>query len=372
MKHVSILFRSKCWNVFLLLCIALPSLAQKEFKIDQVSVVNVGDGRFLYRDLMTEKPLNGEHPIIDGYHSAYILASFKDGFYDGKYEEHLDNILINEGVYKDGRKNGLFKIYSKFDGKLKEEKSYKEGKLNGTSKTFFTDGKIESEKNYRMGKEDGKHLSYDYDGTLRMDHNYKDGKQVGKQYTFMKGTYELYETVYYNNEGLKDGEYSSIFTFGAPHVLGSYKNGQKNGRWTEIAESGDTIVIETYLNGKEEGLHVSYSGETGMRTKEYYLKNDRKDGIYREYDLKNGELKYEATYQFGRLHGKARQLVVDNRFDYWETSTYVNGRQNGPFESRYVKNNKLRECGEYKNGHRVGRWKLYTIDGKLEREWDEN
>ena len=118
--------------------------------------------------------------------------------------------------------------------------------------------------------------------------------------------------------------------------MGSYKNGQKNGRWTEIAESGDTIVIETYLNGKEEGLHVSYSGETGMRTKEYYLKNDRKDGIYREYDLKNGELKYEATYQFGRLHGKARQLVVDNRFDYWETSTYVNGRQNGPFEARYV------------------------------------
>ena len=38
MKHVSILFRSKCWNVFLLLCIALPSLAQKEFKIDEVKL----------------------------------------------------------------------------------------------------------------------------------------------------------------------------------------------------------------------------------------------------------------------------------------------------------------------------------------------
>ena len=61
---------------------------------------------------MTEKPLQRRNiVIIDGYHSAYILASFKDGFYDGKYEEHLDNILINEGVYKDGRKNGLFKIY---------------------------------------------------------------------------------------------------------------------------------------------------------------------------------------------------------------------------------------------------------------------
>ena len=28
--------------------------------------------------------------------------------------------------------------------------------------------------------------------------------------------------------------------------------------------------------------------------------------------------------------------------------------------------------GEYKNGRRVGRWKRYTIDGKLEKEWDEN
>ena len=83
MKHVSILLRSRSWNVLLLLCMTLPLFAQKEYKIDQVSVVNVGDGRLLYRDLTTENPLNDEHCIIDGYHSAYLLASFKDGFYDG-------------------------------------------------------------------------------------------------------------------------------------------------------------------------------------------------------------------------------------------------------------------------------------------------
>ena len=146
MKHVSILLRSRSWNVLLLLCMTLPLFAQKEYKIDQVSVVNVGDGRLLYRDLTTENPLNDEHCIIDGYHSAYLLASFKDGFYDGSYKEYLDNILITEGTYKEGRKQGLFKIYSKFDGKLKEEKSYKEGKLDGTSKTYFTTGKVVSEK----------------------------------------------------------------------------------------------------------------------------------------------------------------------------------------------------------------------------------
>ena len=62
------------------LYLALPLFAQKEYKIDQVSVVNVGDGRLLFQELKTEKALNGEHRIIDGYHSAYVLASFKDGF----------------------------------------------------------------------------------------------------------------------------------------------------------------------------------------------------------------------------------------------------------------------------------------------------
>ena len=80
---------------------------------------------------------------------------------------------------------------------------------------------------------------------------------------------------------------------------------------------------------------------------------------------------YEATYQHGRLHGKERRLIVTNRYDYWEISTYVNGRKTGLFESRYVKNDAVRETGEYLNGRRVGRWKMYDIDGKLEKEWEE-
>lgn len=70
MKHISNFLRSKSWNVFLFLYLALPLFAQKEYKIDQVSVVNVGDGRLLFQELKTEKALNGEHRIIDGYHSA--------------------------------------------------------------------------------------------------------------------------------------------------------------------------------------------------------------------------------------------------------------------------------------------------------------
>lgn len=345
--------------------------AQQPYQIGEVSTINMGDGRILFREAKTDKPIEGKHRIIDGYHSAYIDAGFKEGLYNGDYEAFLDNRPIEKGHYKEGRKDGQFSYYSKFDGKLKEEKSYKNGKLDGVSKSFYTDGKLEHERNFKAGKQDGKELRYDYDGTLRMDHNYKNGKQVGKQYTYMKGTYETYDTMYYNENGLPEGEYVSMFTFGKPRFVGYYKNGQKDGRWTEIAESGDTLDISTYVNGKKDGFQVVFDSETGKRKLEFSTHNDLKEGIYRKYDPKNGELIYEATYLHNRLNGKERTLVVDNRFDYWEISTYDNGRQTGPFESRYVKNNRIRETGHYENGHRKGRWKRFDIDGKLELEWEE-
>lgn len=362
---------SKYWiSLSFLLFLPVVAQAQKEYSIEQVSAINVGDGRILFRDLTTESPLNGDRRIIDGYHSAYIRAEFKDGFYNGKYEEYGYGKLLCEGAYKEGRKNGVFKTYDS-EGRVKEEKSYKDAKLDGAHRTYYTTGQIEREVNYSNGKQDGKELAYDPDGTLRRDHTYKDGKQVGKQFTFLKGTYELYETEYYDEYGRKDGDYSSIFTFGLPHVLGHYKNGLKDGRWIEFAESGDTLTVQTYAGGKEEGLHISYNRSTGTRNREFYMKADRKDGLYREYDSNNGELVYEATYRYDRLHGKVRRLVTTSRYDYWEVSDYVNGRQSGPFESRYVKNDRIRETGEYHNGRRVGRWKRYDIDGKLEKEWEE-
>lgn len=62
------------------------SAQEKIYKIDEVSVINYGDGRLLYRHWDQDKtPLQGEHRIIDGYRSEYFIANFKDGMYDGLY-----------------------------------------------------------------------------------------------------------------------------------------------------------------------------------------------------------------------------------------------------------------------------------------------
>ena len=295
--------RMNCYFLLLAasLCV-LPLHAQKEYPIDRITAINLGDGRILHREISGDKPLDGEHRIIDGYHSAYILARFKDGLYNGDYEEYIYNKLKAKGSYKEGWKDGTFRKYDD-EGRVTEEKSYKSGKLDGAHRTFYTNGKLEMERFYKGGKQDGKDVYYEFDGTLRREHNYKDGKQTGKQYSYIKGTFELKETSYYNEQGLLDGDFEQLYLFGQPRTTGHYKNGQKDGTWVQIAESGDTLHITTYREGNEEGLQVRFDRETGSRLKEYYKKNNRYDGLYREYDPSTGELVHETTYD-----GKATQL----------------------------------------------------------------
>lgn len=105
--------RMNCYFLLLAasLCV-LPLHAQKEYPIDRITAINLGDGRILHREISGDKPLDGEHRIIDGYHSAYILARFKDGLYNGDYEEYIYNKLKAKGSYKEGWKDGIFRKYN--------------------------------------------------------------------------------------------------------------------------------------------------------------------------------------------------------------------------------------------------------------------
>lgn len=68
--------------------LTLTGMAQeKVYQVDELSVINYGDGRLLFRQYDKDNtPLNGSHRIIDGYRSEYILAEFKDGMYNGDYK----------------------------------------------------------------------------------------------------------------------------------------------------------------------------------------------------------------------------------------------------------------------------------------------
>jgi len=60
-------------------------------------------------------------------------------------------------------------------GKLKQERTYKNHKVNGALNKYYSNGKLERSSNYINGLEDGVSKSYLEDGTLNNELSYKNG-----------------------------------------------------------------------------------------------------------------------------------------------------------------------------------------------------
>lgn len=226
-------------------------------QVDDITVINYGDGRLLFREFNKDKaPLNGQHRIIDGYRSEYVLADFKDGMYDGNFQHFKNNKLKEQGTYKQGRKDGIYKEYY-FDGvAVKVETPYKEGKINGIRRSYYTNGKPEKEKGYEMSVEHGIERLYSYDSRNITERNYKDGRQHGAQIIFYSSnTGDFVERSTYDN-GKRVGKYSETFTNGTIKKLGQYNaQGERDGEWLEqdsfSAKNNDTFSGKrtVYKNG---------------------------------------------------------------------------------------------------------------------------
>lgn len=215
---------------------ALTGVAQETiYQVDEVSVINYGDGRLLFRQLDENKsPLNGQHRIIDGYRSEYVLADFKDGMYNGNFQHFKSNKLKEEGTYKEGRKEGIYKEYYSDGSKVKKSTPYKEGKLNGIVTSYYTDGKPEKEKEYSMSVENGIERSYNYETGNISERNYKDGLQHGSQVIYYSSNVGAFVELSNFDNGKRVGEFLEIFTDVSLKTLGYYnKEGRKDGEWLE-------------------------------------------------------------------------------------------------------------------------------------------
>ena len=88
------------------------------------------------------------------------------------------------------------------------------------------------------------------------------------------------------------------------------------------------------------GLFQKYT-DLGIKTEEGSYKNDYKEGIWKKYNSKTGDLETETTYQ--------------------------NSVKNGVFKE-YNKANRISIEGNYKNNEKDGIWKIYDLAGKLSKE----
>ena len=273
----------------------LTSTAQeKVYQIEEITVINYGDGRLLFRLNNEEKtPHNGSHRLIDGYHSEYILADFKDGMYHGNCRNFKENKLLEECRYKEGNRDGLYKCYYGDGQTVQSERTFIDGKVDGVSRTYHSNGKVETEKVYKLGIEDGYDRRYGSDGTLTLDECYKDGKRDGKWTQHLSSNLgDMVRISFYKN-GLPDGQWSETWKDGKPEKSTTYKNDEKNGEEITYFTDGTPEKSSNYLNGKLNGVTKEFYFESGKCKSEYTFKNGKREGAYKRY-FDTGKLREEG------------------------------------------------------------------------------
>ena len=283
-----------------------------------------------------------------------------------------ENILIFEGDYLNGKKNGNGKEFY-LNGDIKFEGEYLNGRRYGKGKEYDVENKLKFEGNYSHGLRHGFGKVYDENRII-----YEGDFSIGKKWNgniYNSKTKKIYE--------IKEGNGNVIEYYDSQKLEFDieYLNGEKGkGMVREYYDDGKTLLFECEykdgdLNGQ--GKHIDFRGK--IRFEGEYLKGKRWNGKgYNdkgevEYELKDGcgeirtffrdKLKFEGVYKDGLCLGKEyeKDKVI---FE----AEYINGKKHGKGKE-YMPNGQLKFDGEYYNGDRwKGKVWNYYANGELEYE----
>ena len=334
----------------------------------------------------------------------YIKKCF--GFLDSKYNEYsIDtNILVFEGEYKFGKKEGNGKEYFD-DGKLKFEGKYHKGKkisgkrydklknvflefngefgeekynngklmfegkyfngkrwngigydINGNKvfeikfgrgmvKEYFDDGKIKFEGQYHEGERNGEGIRYDYEGEILFKGEYLNGEKWNGKGKEFYSDYDKKDEGFNAMQLLGQNEEEDNFSFGFGFGLFGSKKKKKK---------------------KTDPFPINF-GEIMKKSdsKTKYLYRLTKNNFGSKFESKI--MKYEGEYLNGKWDGKGKEFNADGHLIY--EGEYKDGKWDGygKLYDSFFKNNLLYK-GNFKNGKKHGEGIEYNSFGTVEYE----
>ena len=282
------------------------------------------------------------------------------------------NILLFEGEYLNGEKNGKGKEY--YDGKIKFEGEY----LNGKRWNGEGSGKNKN-KVFEIKKGNGKVYEYSYFGELEFEGLYLNGERNGKG----KEYYEEDEVKFYKNykdylnkekngDGKNiDSDKKLVFELQAKALNydrnhnkdllkfdGEYLNGERNGKGIEYYQDHVIKFIGGFLCGKRNGKGREYYDDGKLKFEGEYFIDKKWNG--KGYN-KNGKIDFEIK----NGNGKGKEYYDDGELKF--VGEYSNGERNGKGKE-YYDDDTLKFEGEYLKGKRDGKGKEYYDDGELKFE----
>jgi antitoxin component YwqK of YwqJK toxin-antitoxin module len=151
-----------------------------------------------------------------------LIYSQKGEYADAKIY-YNDGKIKAEGRFHQRKKDGVWKYYAHSPYYLAKEESYKDGVKDGRWRIYYPDGQLSSEVNWKDGLREGPWLEYFENGNPRIIANFKNGK--------LHGLYEIY------------------ILGNIPVKRGSYYEGDMNGIWYFFDDQGYLIKKERWYRG---------------------------------------------------------------------------------------------------------------------------
>lgn len=309
--------------------------------------------------------------------NRYDTKRKKTGLWIDFHEDiTVKRVKLEEGRYKNGLRNGYFRLYDKNEVVISTTK-YVDGIIIENAeelmqvdlvREFYEDASVKWEKSYLGDLPHGKWREYDTNGVILSTVVYNMGIKLGEGLI--------------DEKGLKQGPWKEYYTSGEIRGEGAYKNGARIGKWKFFYANGKTEQVGKYKEGgKPHGSWFWYYANGELKREETYL-NGREDGEHIEYSP-SGDVLKKGYYSAGLEEG----YFEFNTGDYIEKGEYSEGLMQGvwigtfkstgktAFEGEFIDddpqgkhvyyyaNGKKRLEGTYQLGVKVGDWKRYDENG---------
>jgi antitoxin component YwqK of YwqJK toxin-antitoxin module len=277
--------------------------------------------------------------------------------------------LEKESSYKNGKLEGTSKSYSIFDGRILKETGYKNGQLDGKSIEYYDTGRpgrIISEENYEAGIPVGTFRSYWSDGSLRTEGNWKDGRLDGRNIRYYENG-QLKEEANFKN-GKREGKFLAYFENGQLREKASYDNDLLTGEFVLYNENGSINELKNYKEGEEHGVQKDYYSNGQLHSELNYT-----DGyLYGDqtYYYDDGNVFREESRSRGLLVGSQRRFHTNGQL-YIQENYNESGKQSGS-QVIYFENGQVKTEEYYKDGYMFGPQIYYYENGQMASKygWD--
>lgn len=216
-----------------------------------------------------------------------------------------------------------------------EEGNYKDNRKEGLWKKYWPGGKLRNEINYQSGKPEGEYKLYFENGQLEEHGIWKGNKNTG--------------------------EFKRYYTNGNPQQHFAFaENGKRNGTQKYYHENGKMALEVSIVNGAESGVSKRYNPDGTLAEEKIFENGVLKQGSTK----KHKEIKKEAIAKadpYDKKIGKSSVVTED------KTNKAVIFKPNG-FNTLYDKNGNVTQSGEFVEGRLYdGKWYRYNADGLMIR-----